>query len=62
MRCRYCRQLIIHRFNGNYNRRDRKRKYNHERMCKYNPNVREKEIHFAQLKANLLKTYLQEIA
>ena len=33
MRCRYCGKLIIHRFNGNYTRMDKKRKARHERRC-----------------------------
>ena len=33
MRCQYCGKLIIHKFNGNYNRMDRKRKARHERHC-----------------------------
>ena len=37
MRCQYCRQLIIHKFNGNYNRVDRKRKARHERRCPERP-------------------------
>ena len=37
MRCPYCNTLIIHKFNGNYNRMDRKRKARHMRHCDERP-------------------------
>lgn len=37
MRCPYCNTLIIHRFNGNYNRMDKKRKARHIRLCEEAP-------------------------
>ena len=37
MRCPYCNTLIIHKFNGNYNRMDRKRKSRHMRHCDERP-------------------------
>lgn len=37
MRCPYCHTLIIHKFNGNYNRLDRKRKSRHMRHCDERP-------------------------
>ncbi|UBF23427.1 hypothetical protein HATV-3_gp77 [Haloarcula tailed virus 3] len=37
MRCPYCNKLIIHRFNGNYNRIDKKRKRRHMMLCDERP-------------------------
>lgn len=37
MRCPYCHKLIIHKFNGRYTRRDKKRKAEHMRRCEKRP-------------------------
>lgn len=37
MHCKYCGELIIHRFNGEYTRRDQERKRRHEINCDERP-------------------------
>lgn len=55
MRCQYCNTLIVHRFNGRYNRMDRKRKRIHEQNCPENPNVKERKIQRKHAMARLMK-------
>lgn len=55
MRCKYCRKLIIHRFNRNYTKRDKKRKRQHERRCKENPNIKPEHCKHPNLSDNKLK-------
>lgn len=43
MRCPYCHTLIIHKFGGNYNRMDKKRKAEHMRRCDERPEVVDNE-------------------
>lgn len=43
MRCPYCDKLIIHRFNGNYTRMDKKRKARHMRLCDERPTENKEE-------------------
>ena len=37
MRCPHCNKLIVHRFNGNYNQRDKEKKRRHMKLCPDNP-------------------------
>lgn len=58
MRCSYYNTLIIHRFNGRYNRMDSRRKHRHERICSHNPDVIFRNLRWANTRGELLKKFI----